>query len=1646
MAQLVDINSASEATLAALPGVGDTIAESIVAFREAHGPFAAVEGLLRVDGFTESLLARLRRRITAEPPAFRTPARETVDVQLVQASGTGDFTGHTVSVTGVHSNGEGGVGDVPFAAYGQAAADGTVTLDIPARAGLVGDVSIAAGAPDGEILARKETAGPTLPQSVQLTLDARVPGTTQPNKDPGAGRPTRVRGRVIDSAGRRQAAGLQVVLWGATAQNPAQADYRALTVATTDNRGHFGGPYPVAVFTDAHATVGIDDDAVKVPVHLEAGGQFPETVLLVVDLPQPEDEEDCSCHSPASAPRLPDAVDLARADGTFSSDAGMGRCVDFTKPDRTLEEYGFSYLVRTTEPEIRGLVLEEPVKVPGHKLNPYIRDFAKLANELAAEEARRGAGDEPAARDVREAGGAGGSGLRTLSGHAALGAAAIAGSAAAPNAPEAAEATETALIDAATLRGLMRDPGSSPLDAIRTAAQLTRYADLRRYLGAAAARPPGRRPLTAEDSVDWDDDPTVFQAATIAHGHILRFKQEWVADGYSMGNLLYSLPLAPGQRKQIAVVDWERRETTAETGFRESRDNLEASLTRDRDINEIISGTLQESTRGGSSSSSGSIAAGLGIAAIVPPVGGLLGVGGGSSSADSSSWQESSRSTAASALNQLRDRTLQAASSVRTQRTSVVHTVAQGERVVATTESVANYNHCHALTIQYFEVLRHLLVRERLVDVQECLLVPLPMSWFTADKALRWRSTLAEATPAALRGGYAALDRIRAAYAGSDLPAHRYADENLVTVSGELNIRFQLARPRDTDDKFDPDEWEPLRRLFGFTPQDFYDQYLKGQQFKDRVFLEQLGPKIAASVARALRVEALRDDDTPVDLGIDPTLVTRFGNDQSLFVSLRMSRSLPAVMRSAIKSVRISAQLGLAGLPFLGEILPAGSRVIVESGTLRYRTAHLSSTLFGDASIQNDLTGYDHVRIETPLNRQEMRNPREEDKELVRKLLAHLNENIELYHHHLWSRMSDARRFMLLDGVEAPNSGGRSVASVVENELIGIVGNSLVLPVARGFHLDPTFRQDAKKPVDLLEHYQPNTPIEPTRIAVPTSGVYAEAVMGACNSCEEQEENRFWRWHEVPIPDAPPQILPTSTDTRRALPADVSPADFPQPIIAMQNAPAAPDPTGVGAALTLLGQAGAFRDMAGLEGTQKNAAAALEQAFTTATAFGTKAADLALQAKMSKDIDKALKTIKTAKAEGLIGDRQAAELTGTAIRGMVGAGATNPQSATTTGEVKELADSAGENNASVSVTRPTGEKIDVDARPLAMPGSNPPHDAGVPPLPAGVPQADVQIEITGGMHTLDPLSSGPPAEFVFTIKDLTSITADKATLSLNDGNVTVYEQVLPQSFLSTGRYVWHWDGRNMQGIFDGETLRRQLHLMLDFEYQGAKTIDKLVTLDNRANAGWTSAKVDKAAKRIAVDVYVDCQNEDSLPQATFDKLRGLVISGIGKYWSRQVTYAGSTYTVQVTANQRNYAAEDLDLYIETGSGYRRSHNSGIIDASIFYNKGFFGGMNANADRDYEITAAHEFGHAILEAWGGKALSWGHKGTVNANPFKFWNFQDPSPSATAYPATGEIDLMKYYTGSEPADYATRVIAAEDDVLRLIGVTSVTLRMP
>lgn len=64
---LIDINTADAAALMTLPGIGESKAAAIIAWRQENGGFAAKEDLMNVSGIGDSTYARLSSQITVTP-------------------------------------------------------------------------------------------------------------------------------------------------------------------------------------------------------------------------------------------------------------------------------------------------------------------------------------------------------------------------------------------------------------------------------------------------------------------------------------------------------------------------------------------------------------------------------------------------------------------------------------------------------------------------------------------------------------------------------------------------------------------------------------------------------------------------------------------------------------------------------------------------------------------------------------------------------------------------------------------------------------------------------------------------------------------------------------------------------------------------------------------------------------------------------------------------------------------------------------------------------------------------------------------------------------------------------------------------------------------------------------------------------------------------------------------------------------------------------------------------------------------------------------------------------------------------------------------------------------------------------------------
>ena len=180
--------------------------------------------------------------------------------------------------------------------------------------------------------------------------------------------------------------------------------------------------------------------------------------------------------------------------------------------------------------------------------------------------------------------------------------------------------------------------------------------------------------------------------------------------GVTLGHLLHSMALAPGESTRLAVVDWSRRTSAGQTELVGETEDVTQDTSRNRSISEVTEAVAKEAQTGFSHTESESTTkqAGASGGFSIGPVGfgASASIAKTTASADSYATTAGSREVGASMLQQASDRTHQAAHASRTRRASVVREVSQTEHEQVSTRVVTNYNHMHALTVQYYEVLQ----------------------------------------------------------------------------------------------------------------------------------------------------------------------------------------------------------------------------------------------------------------------------------------------------------------------------------------------------------------------------------------------------------------------------------------------------------------------------------------------------------------------------------------------------------------------------------------------------------------------------------------------------------------------------------------------------------------------------------------------------------------------------------------------------------------------------------------------------------------------------------------------------------------------------------------------------------------------------
>jgi hypothetical protein len=737
-----------------------------------------------------------------------------------------------------------------------------------------------------------------------------------------------------------------------------------------------------------------------------------------------------------------------------------------------------------------------------------------------------------------------------------------------------------------------------------------------------------------------DISPTVgagFGFAAPAVGARLTFAQSWFAHSVTLGNLLHSVALAAGESTRIAMLDWSQQISASGTEDITQAEQLTQATSHNRAVSEVQDAVAQEAQTGFSqthaeaSTISGGGGFGLSLGRLT--LGGSVSGSGTTSDAWSFSASTGSRNLAASMNQKVMDSTQQAASSVRNRRASIVKEVSEQEHEAVSTRIVANYNHMHALTVQYFEVVELYRVSTHLHQVERCLFVPMKLVNFTDTLVAHYRGVLADAV----------LDQ--------------RARELLTTEYGVVRVHpvLPMRRPINVFGHLTGVQVMALSTSPATAPAtpapDGPPSGAPGSAAAASAASSAAGtgPAAAASAAAAAA----------------SALATSAPGSWSAGEMARAARIIAAgPARPGTSDLFLPDDAELAGISFSGAA-PDGSAVPINAVQVRLRTGearHLTAAGPTDWSLATPvpLQDIEDVRVSSSatarfdgqitlqLSYHGARFPLTAPlavagqavltevlaigaPESGAELLEHLQQNQLHYSQAIW-RSLDASSIALL--LSAYSFESLPVADLIDPNPIMIAGNYVVFRMpgftrTAGLQESPNGASASDAETAIRKSWDAwlttrglvlgaDVAAEEL-VSVPTGGVFAEAVLGRSNAAELLDATRFWNWQDSPIPLQPPEIAAIQMQSR-AQPTDVTPGQLGAPVLNIMNPTALPDPAGLAPTLAALQNGNMFRDMSGLAATV-GLAQALGQATSTAATEAGKQAAANLAVAAQKDIE-----------------------------------------------------------------------------------------------------------------------------------------------------------------------------------------------------------------------------------------------------------------------------------------------------------------------------------------------------------------------------------------------------------------------------------------
>ncbi|MDQ8204499.1 hypothetical protein [Pelagicoccus sp. SDUM812003] len=245
--------------------------------------------------------------------------------------------------------------------------------------------------------------------------------------------------------------------------------------------------------------------------------------------------------------------------------------------------------------------------------------------------------------------------------------------------------------------------------------------------------------------------PGSFSTGLPAEGVLLTHEQSWIIQGTALGPLLHSVCLAPGEITQIAVSNRTRSvlENSVDKGLQQ--ENLAQSSDSTSSLHESEDAKTKDSQSGSSVASSSSMSSEAGVGGLLGGLGVSAGGGSNLAASNQASVSTGNRSVADQSSQSLHQRAQVEARLARARHTASIREVSESDSLSLESRVVANYNHMHALTMQYFEVDQVYRLRTRVTSAERLIFLPIRQIDFlneseTKAAILRYEKPLIEAT------------------------------------------------------------------------------------------------------------------------------------------------------------------------------------------------------------------------------------------------------------------------------------------------------------------------------------------------------------------------------------------------------------------------------------------------------------------------------------------------------------------------------------------------------------------------------------------------------------------------------------------------------------------------------------------------------------------------------------------------------------------------------------------------------------------------------------------------------------------------------------------------------------------------------------